>query len=90
MDIQETVMTKIFKELRDAEMKHPGFPEDILHGACILAEEAGEVVKAANDLYYGRAVTQVKLRKELAHVGAMSIRFLLRLLDPGHYPEQKR
>lgn len=90
MNIQEIVITKIFKELRDGEIKHPGFPEDILHCACILAEEAGEVVKAANDYHYGRKMSQVKLRKEIAQVGAVAIRFLLRLLDPEHYPDQEK
>lgn len=88
MDIQETVMTKIFKELRDAEKKFPGFPADIVHGASILGEEAGSVLKAANDRYYGRSLSDRKLIKEIAQVGAMSIRFLLRLLDPAHYPDQ--
>lgn len=90
MDIQETVMTKIFKELRDAEIKHPGFPRDIVHGAAILNEEAGSVTKAALDRYYGRSLSDRKLIKEIAQVGAMSIRFLLRLLDPEHYPEQEK
>jgi len=48
------------------------------------------VAKAALDYYYGRSDDQEKLREEIAHAGAMAIRFLLRMLDSKHYPEQKR
>jgi len=88
--IEEIAMNRIIEELRNAEVKHPGFPIDVVHGACILVEEAGSVAKAALDYYYGRSDNQEKLRVEIAHAGAMAIRFLLRMLDSNHYPEQKR
>lgn len=90
MNIEQIAIHKIIEELKKAEEKFPGFPHDIVHCACIVAEEAGEMVKAALDYYYGRSDNQEKLRKEIAQTGAMAIRFLLRMLDSGHYPNQKR
>jgi len=86
----ETAIDRIFKELRKAEKKFPGFPRDVVHCAGILVEEAGEVMKSALDYHYGRSGDQEELRKEIAQTGAMAIRFLLRMLDSGYYPEHKR
>lgn len=88
--IEQLAMTIIFEELREAEKKFPGFPIDVIHCAGILAEEAGEVMKSALDYHYGRSDNQEELRKEIAQTGAMAIRFLLRMLDSKHYPEQER
>jgi NTP pyrophosphatase (non-canonical NTP hydrolase) len=73
----------IFNELRKAEAKHPGWPKDPVYGAAIVSEEAGELVKAANDYAHEdviRAdVNRAKMRLEAAHVAAVAIRFLLGL-----------
>ncbi len=45
----EKAIELVFAELRYAERKFPGWPEDPVHAAAILAEEAGELVKAALD-----------------------------------------
>jgi NTP pyrophosphatase (non-canonical NTP hydrolase) len=66
----------IFAELKKAENKFPGWPDDPVHGAAILAEEAGELVKASLDFYYGRYDEIDLMEKEAAQVGAMAIRFL--------------
>ena len=84
---EEVALKMILDELRIAEEKFPGFPRDVVHGAAILAEEAGEVVKEALDFHYGRTSSDYKLWKEVAQTGAMAIRFLLRILDEKHYPE---
>lgn len=89
MNIEQIAITKIIEELKSAEKKFPGFPRDVVHCAAILAEEAGEVVKSALDYYYGRSDNQEELRKEIAQTGAMALRFLLRMLDSKHYPEQE-
>ncbi|MHB8149962.1 MAG: hypothetical protein ACYDIB_07345 [Desulfobulbia bacterium] len=76
------VIGLIFEELRLAEAKHPGWPEDQIHAAAILAEEVGEVVKAAIDHEWaGGSIDEI--RKEAAQVGAMALRLLL------HLPEEK-
>jgi NTP pyrophosphatase (non-canonical NTP hydrolase) len=90
MNIPEIAITKIIDELKKAEKKFPGFPSDIVHCSAILSEEAGEVAQAALDFYYGRSDNSDKLIKELTHAGAMAIRFLIRVLDFSHYPEQER
>ena len=71
----------IIEELVDAELKHPFFPDDPVHGAAIMAEESGEAVQAAIDLYYGPVAeaegNKAKLRKELAQTAAMCIRNMI-------------
>jgi len=72
----------IILELERAEIKHPVWPYDIVHGAAILAEEAGEVVKAALDVHYANGSIEA-LKLELAHTGAMAIRNLINLKAKG-------
>lgn len=71
----------IFAELRKAELKHPGWPEDKIHAVGILVEEAGEAMQAAIDCTYSNGDIE-KLRIELAQTGAMAIRALLHLTEP--------
>jgi NTP pyrophosphatase (non-canonical NTP hydrolase) len=71
----EKIIEMIVRELRIAEEKHPCWPDDIVHAAAILAEEAGEVVKDALDVHYsGKSTDDLKI--EIAQVGAMAIRML--------------
>lgn len=72
----EEAIDKIFQELRLAEEKHPGFPEDPIHAAAILAEESGELTQACLDFSYADADIG-KAIIEAAQCGAMAIRFLL-------------
>lgn len=60
------------------EKKHPGWPEDVIHQAAILGEEAGEILKAAIDVHYNNGSID-DLRKEIAQTGAMAIRMLINL-----------
>lgn len=74
----EKAIEQIFEELRKAEAKHPGWPDDKIHAVAILIEEAGEAMQAAIDcVYAGGSIAD--LRKELAQTGAMAIRALLHL-----------
>jgi NTP pyrophosphatase (non-canonical NTP hydrolase) len=77
MTINDTI-DLIMHELRMAEKKHPGWPDDPIHGVAIMIEEAGEAMQAALDLHYRNAPV-ADLRKELAQTGAMAIRALLNL-----------
>lgn len=65
----------IFAELRKAEKKHPYWPEDPVHAAGILMEEAGEAMKAANDVKWSSGSVG-HLRNEVAQTAAMCIRWL--------------
>ncbi|HPS93123.1 MAG TPA: hypothetical protein PK600_01500 [Deltaproteobacteria bacterium] len=69
----------IFEELRKAELKFPGWPDDPVHGAAIMMEEAGETIQAALNLYYKRGQKE-QLITEVAQTGAMAIRLLISLL----------
>jgi hypothetical protein len=80
MSPEEAIETVLI-ELRRAEEKFPGWPDDVVHAAAIVAEESGELVQAALDYYYTREVTKFLMVKEAAHTGAMAIRFLLGLKE---------
>jgi NTP pyrophosphatase (non-canonical NTP hydrolase) len=75
----------LFKELRKAEAKFPGWPFDPIHAAAILSEEAGELTQAALDYFYGREKTKTKMQIEAAQTGAMAIRFLIGLDQYGRW-----
>ena len=75
------VIDLIFTELAKAEKKFPGWPDDPVHGAGILVEEAGELMKATLDYYYARHEGIDQMEKEAAQTGAMAIRFLIGISD---------
>jgi len=75
----DKVIHDVFEELRKAEDKFPGFPEDPVHAVAVLNEESGEAMQAALDFYYHREENTDKLRKELCQTAAMAIRALLHL-----------
>lgn len=43
----EQAIDLVVKELRRAELKHPGYPDDRLRQVAIMVEEAGEALQAA-------------------------------------------
>ena len=76
----DAILSLIFEELRKAEMKWAGWPDDMIHAAAIVAEEAGELCQAALDSVYSRGSID-NMRIEAAQVAAMGIRFLINLED---------
>ena len=52
MDKYLRVRFMVEDELRIAETYHPEWPKDVVHGAAVVAEEAGELVQAALDATY--------------------------------------
>ena len=68
---------EIQEALDAAEKKFSRFPNDPVHAAAIMAEEAGETLQAALDYYYGRAGLQDRIAKEAAQAGAMALRILM-------------
>ncbi len=76
---EEAAIREILTALAEARARHPQWQADVIHSAAVLAEEAGEVVKAALDLTYFNAPNHQQLKKELAQVGAMAVRMLVNL-----------
>lgn len=76
--VMRHILESFLQELERAEAKHPAYPPDPIHAAAILAEEAGEVVKAALQFTY-EGGTLVDMEKEAIQTGAMAIRFLKNL-----------
>ncbi len=74
-------------ELARAERIYPELPDDTVHAVSVMAEEAGEAVRAANNLKWGHhrgttAEAVEKLRTELIQTAAMCFRML------KHMPER--
>lgn len=77
----------IIVELDRATRQHPEWPDDIIHAAAVIMEEAGELMKACLDLvYFGGSERSV--RNEVVSVAAMAERFMLHF--PEHYKSTKR
>lgn len=72
-----------------AQTKFPGWPKDVVHGAAIVAEEAGELVRAALDWNYERELNDVAMREEALHTAATAIRFL-KALDGAYLDDTRR
>lgn len=68
----------ILSELGKAKEKHPEWPLDVIHGAAIVAEESGELVRAALNFQYEKGQF-FQMHKEAVQTGAMAIRFLSEL-----------
>lgn len=65
----------IVGEYERACTKHPTWPDDIIHGAAIVAEEAGETIRAAiNAAYEGGDIREVS--HEATQTAATCIRLI--------------
>lgn len=71
-------INEILAELDRAVKVHPHWPDDIIHGAAIVGEESGELIRAAiNKVYEGGDIEEV--RKEAIQTAATCIRLLINL-----------
>lgn len=71
----EKIITEILTELKKAKEKYPEWPTDKIHQVAIMAEEAGESVRAAlNHIYHNESISEY--RTELLQTAAMCIRCL--------------
>jgi len=73
--MKESTKNMIDSELEKAREKLPFWPEDVIHGAAILGEEAGEVIKAALQYRYEGGKRE-EIFKEAIQTAAMAIRLL--------------
>ncbi|GAG36925.1 unnamed protein product [marine sediment metagenome] len=70
------ILDEIRGELVDrAEKKFPTFPTDVIHAAAIVAEEQGELMKAALQVTYENGSWR-ELRAEAIETAAMALRLL--------------
>jgi len=72
----------IWQEFNRAAQQHPGWPEDLVHQAAIVAEEAGELVQAALDATY-HGGSRERMQQEALQVAAMAVRLLWDLKPEG-------
>jgi NTP pyrophosphatase (non-canonical NTP hydrolase) len=72
------IFNAIITELDRAEAKHPDWPEDLVHAAAIVCEEAGEVLREANSLREGHGRIQ-ELKMELIQTAVTAIRMVKNL-----------
>lgn len=68
----------VFNELRKAEEKFPGFPQDPIHAAAVVAEEVGELQQACLQFTYEKGSFD-NVHKEAVHAAAMGLRFLFHI-----------
>ena len=66
----------ILQELTRAEVKFPEWPQDPIHAAAIVAEESGELTRAALQSTY-EGGDPAAMKKEAIHTATMALRFLL-------------
>ena len=70
--------SEFYAEMHRGRALHPVWPEDPVHQAAIVAEEAGELVRAALHHRYEDG-TLADIRTEAIQTGAMALRVLLEL-----------
>lgn len=72
---RKRAISMVTDEMDRAEKKWAGWPMDPVHGAAIVAEEAGELVQCALNCTYSGA-TDVAMVREAIHTAATAIRFI--------------
>ena len=78
----DKVFESIAAEVLRAELKRPGWPDDLIHASAIVAEESGELVKAClQHRYENKPIENV--RTEAIHTAATCVRLLLALRKTG-------
>lgn len=66
----------VVQELHRAQEKYDNMGIDMVHAAAVVAEESGELVRAALQHYYDRAPVDAVVT-EATQTAAMGIRFIL-------------
>ncbi|QZE59956.1 hypothetical protein pEaSNUABM35_00039 [Erwinia phage pEa_SNUABM_35] len=77
---EQTAVKQILDELHDAEVQHPQWPEEAIHAASIVTEEAGELLRdCATFEENGDQRLIINMLGEATQVGAMAVRFMKNL-----------
>lgn len=69
------IAKSLSEEMERAKAKFPWWPEDQIHAAAIVGEEAGELLQATLQCKYENGSIE-KVRKEAIQTATMAIRFL--------------
>jgi len=72
------ILVLILSELRSVERKHPNWPECNVKRSAIVMEEAGELIREANQLEEGKG-SLLNLKMEAIQTAAMAIRMIKNL-----------
>lgn len=73
--VQNEYLEKIHDYLIEAIQKHPEFPDNVVEMVAIMAEEAGEAIRAANNYQHENGSIE-ELKEELFQTAAMCLRCL--------------
>ena len=74
---QKDFFAAVLEELSRAEEKHKGWPEDAVHAASILNEEAGKLTQACNDYKFCNSTAHApydRMNKKAVSTAAMALR----------------
>ena len=85
---REHTIGMVVDEINRAEEKWPGWPTDPVHGAAIVAEEAGELVQGALDYTYS-GDTDIAMIREAIHTAATAIRFIQHMAAVRSRPSER-
>lgn len=69
------IWSSIIVEYNKAIQKHPGWPTDVIHASAIVAEESGELTRAALHHTYENGSLEAA-KKEAIQTAVTAIRFL--------------
>ncbi|MFL5808068.1 MAG: hypothetical protein ACJ749_01025 [Flavisolibacter sp.] len=72
----KAILAEFAAEMQSAKVKHPDWPVDVIHQAAIVAEESGELVRAALQSTYENA-DKDHITREAIQTGAMCLRVLV-------------
>jgi hypothetical protein len=78
MNIDE-IIGVVLNEVVRAEKLHPYWPQDPIHAAGIVVEEAGELMQACIDNVYKPVDNMDSIKREAVQTAAMGIRFLINI-----------
>ncbi len=71
-----SALIAVLEELKRGKEKHPNYPENNIYRASIMMEEAGEVIRAVNQLELESIATITDVKIEIIQTAATCFRFL--------------
>jgi len=89
--MHQSIIDTVFDELWRASEAFPDWPEDYVHAAAIVSEEAGELLQAANNLVHEQKPSSVRdMKKEAIQTAAMAVRFIINLPEEEAEEENEK